>query len=141
MRSTPASRAAATTQSTMRRPRIGCRCFGVALFMRVPSPPAITTAARSSAMSAKSGWGARIRTWDHGTKTRCLTTWLRPRASTTLAALEEKQAERDEGEDDDDHDESGENDVARGDDDRRAELRRGEQPRELVEEARARPLG
>ncbi len=23
-------------------------------------------------------WGARIRTWDHGTKTRCLTTWLRP---------------------------------------------------------------
>ena len=26
----------------------------------------------------KYGWGARIRTWDHGTKTRCLTTWLRP---------------------------------------------------------------
>ena len=25
------------------------------------------------------GWGARIRTWDRGTKTRCLTTWLRPR--------------------------------------------------------------
>ena len=24
------------------------------------------------------GWGARIRTWDRGTKTRCLTTWLRP---------------------------------------------------------------
>ena len=24
------------------------------------------------------GWGARIRTWDHGTKTRCLTTWPRP---------------------------------------------------------------
>ena len=23
-------------------------------------------------------WGARIRTWDRGTKTRCLTTWLRP---------------------------------------------------------------
>src|SRR5207247_2465437 len=22
------------------------------------------------------GWGARIRTWDRGTKTRCLTTWL-----------------------------------------------------------------
>ena len=29
----------------------------------------------------KSGWGARIRTWDHGTKTRCLTAWPRPRAS------------------------------------------------------------
>src|SRR5262245_46278722 len=24
------------------------------------------------------GWGARIRTWDGGTKTRCLTAWLRP---------------------------------------------------------------
>src|SRR5262245_38819070 len=24
------------------------------------------------------GWGARIRTWGRGTKTRCLTTWLRP---------------------------------------------------------------
>src|SRR5262249_12915129 len=23
-------------------------------------------------------WGARIRTWDRGTKTRCLTSWLRP---------------------------------------------------------------
>src|SRR4249919_832701 len=31
------------------------------------------------------GWGARIRTWDHGTKTRCLTAWLRPRASGHLA--------------------------------------------------------
>ena len=27
------------------------------------------------------GWGARIRTWDHGTKTRCLTAWLRPIAA------------------------------------------------------------
>ena len=27
---------------------------------------------------AVGGWGARIRTWDHGTKTRCLTTWPRP---------------------------------------------------------------
>ena len=26
------------------------------------------------------GWGARIRTWDGGTKTRCLTAWLRPNA-------------------------------------------------------------
>ena len=24
------------------------------------------------------GWGARIRTWDHETKTRCLTTWPHP---------------------------------------------------------------
>src|SRR4029077_16650589 len=28
----------------------------------------------------RNGWGARIRTWDRGTKTRCLTTWLRPTA-------------------------------------------------------------
>ena len=27
-------------------------------------------------------WGARIRTWDRGTKTRCLTTWLRPKKRT-----------------------------------------------------------
>jgi hypothetical protein len=27
------------------------------------------------------GWGARIRTWDGGTKTRCLTTWPRPIAA------------------------------------------------------------
>ena len=24
------------------------------------------------------GWGARIRTWDAGTKNRCLTTWPHP---------------------------------------------------------------
>ena len=29
---------------------------------------------------SRNGWGARIRTWDRGTKTRCLTTWLRPTA-------------------------------------------------------------
>jgi hypothetical protein len=28
--------------------------------------------------SCHQNWGARIRTWDRGTKTRCLTTWLRP---------------------------------------------------------------
>ena len=32
--------------------------------------------------SAEDGWGARIRTWDHGTKTRCLTTWPRPSVRT-----------------------------------------------------------
>jgi hypothetical protein len=29
----------------------------------------------------KCGWGARIRTWDHGTKTRCLTAWPRPNSA------------------------------------------------------------
>ena len=38
-------RAASTIQSTIRRPRIGCRCLGVAERMRVPRPPAMTTAA------------------------------------------------------------------------------------------------
>src|SRR5205823_1750217 len=32
-------------------------------------------------------WGARIRTWDRGTKTRCLTTWLRPTNDISLAVL------------------------------------------------------
>ena len=38
-------RAASTIQSTIRRPRIGCRCLGIAERMRVPRPPAMTTAA------------------------------------------------------------------------------------------------
>ena len=45
--SAPSGRAASTTQSTIRRPSSGCRCFGAAERIRVPSPPAITTAARS----------------------------------------------------------------------------------------------
>src|SRR5262245_35409931 len=98
------------TQSTIRRPSSGWRCFGVALFMRVPIPPAITTAARDFAMSGKSGWGARIRTWDHGTKTRCLTAWLRPRALTMLPPLEQQEAKRDEGKDDDENEEDGADD-------------------------------
>ena len=36
------------------------------------------------AVSWKTGWGARIRTWDHGTKIRCLTTWPRPIGSATV---------------------------------------------------------
>ena len=77
--SAPASRAASITQSTTRRPSSGCRCFGTDDRMRVPSPPAITTAARLFVgVTSVDGWGARIRTWDRGTKTRCLTTWLRP---------------------------------------------------------------
>ena len=40
-------------------------------------------AARSDRASwtSSDGWGARIRTWDRGTKTRCLTAWLRPTAA------------------------------------------------------------
>ena len=61
-----------------RRPSSGWRCFGVDERMRVPSPAAMTTAASRRIDHGSDGWGARIRTWDRGTKTRCLTTWLRP---------------------------------------------------------------
>src|SRR5262249_1875070 len=58
------------------------------------------------------GWGARIRTWDRGTKTRCLTTWLRPIGASILfrtlvvLALGEEVDERDDG-DDRDRDDGG----------------------------------
>ena len=45
--SAPSGRTASTTQSTRRRPSSGCRCFGVADFIREPRPAAMTTAARS----------------------------------------------------------------------------------------------
>src|SRR4051794_14431452 len=40
----------------------------------------IAGSSAAGAMLQTSGWGARIRTWDGGTKTRCLTAWLRPNA-------------------------------------------------------------
>src|SRR6266545_1128975 len=61
-------------------------------------------------------WGARIRTWDRGTKTRCLTTWLHPTAGSLSAPgvreeickgddregydCNDRQEPEDEGEDD-----------------------------------------
>ena len=51
----PSGRAASSTQSTIRRPRIGCRCFGVDERMRVPSPPAITTAAIEVSVTGRLG--------------------------------------------------------------------------------------
>ena len=38
----------------------------------------MTTAESLVSLAIYEGWGARIRTWGRGTKTRCLTTWLRP---------------------------------------------------------------
>src|SRR5919108_1836652 len=46
--SAPSGRTASTTQSTRRRPSNGCRCFAVEDFIRVPRPPASTTAASPS---------------------------------------------------------------------------------------------
>ena len=43
--------------------------------------------------SGHRGWGARIRTWDHGTKTRCLTTWPRPRARSSCHSLPDRTDE------------------------------------------------
>src|SRR5205807_4493525 len=128
IRSTPACCAACTTQSTIRRPSSGCRCFGVALFMRVPRPPAITTAASGFAMSGEDDWGARIRTWDHGTKTRCLTTWPRPRATGTLAAVAEEIHEPEDGEDHDGHEHGPVHDPGEDDADHRQQLKGGEDP-------------
>ena len=42
----------------------------------------------------RDGWGARIRTWDRGTKTRCLTTWLRPTVNVLLPKIGRKTAAR-----------------------------------------------
>ena len=87
-------RAVSSTQSTIRRPRSGWRCFGVAERMRVPRPAAMTIAERRSGVVHREGWGARIRTWGRGTKTRCLTTWLRPTAGPILARRLLRRARR-----------------------------------------------
>src|SRR5438067_58478 len=136
-RPTPASSAVRTTQSTIRRPSTGCRCFGVALLMRVPRPPAITTAARSFDMSGENGWGARIRTWDHGTKTRCLTTWPRPTGPGILAAVEEEIDEPDDREDDHGHDHGPLHDPGENHGDHGQQLRGREDPEHLAHDVRA----
>ena len=82
--SAPSGRAASTIQSTIRRPRIGCRCLGVAESIACPPASGHDDGCELGAGFGHGrhvGWGARIRTWDHGTKTRCLTTWPRPSES------------------------------------------------------------
>src|SRR5579884_341088 len=141
IRSIPASRAAAITQSTIRRPSSGCRCFGVALFMRVPRPPAMTTAARSaisapSAMAGAPGFEPGIA----GPKPAALPLGYAPLrfGSWSLPPVAEEQEEGDERERDDRDDHAPDDDE--GDDrrDHRDDLRRGEDPRELAERIRAR---
>ena len=84
------------------------------------------------------GWGGRIRTSGHGTKTRCLTTWLRPRAGTDgayLAASEDDVGEHDNGRRDDRDHEHGDNDEGDERNHDRQRLRDGRRPGDL-----ARPL-
>src|SRR5262245_56039071 len=52
----PRGRTAATTQSTSLRPSSGWRCFGLADFIRVPRPAAITTAASSPDITGAPGF-------------------------------------------------------------------------------------
>src|SRR5882762_5734436 len=83
-------------------------------------------------MSDRDDWGARIRTWDHGTKTRCLTTWPRPRATGTLAAVEEEIHKPEDGKDHDGHDHGPFHDPGEDDPDHGQELRGSEDPQDLA---------
>ena len=52
-----------------------------------PDPHGAVSVSLIAPVDEEGGWGARIRTWDHGTKTRCLTTWPRPRAGAVILPL------------------------------------------------------
>src|SRR5581483_7376546 len=95
-----------------------------------------------SVMSAIGDWGARIRTWDHGTKTRCLTTWPRPRAPPTLTAIGEDVEQGHEREDHHRDDRRPEDDEGEDGGERGEELRDREDPRDLMAAVGARsPAG
>src|SRR5262249_27207025 len=104
---------------------------------------------RARCAHVESGWGARVRTWDRRTKTRCLTTWLRPissrlveykqllRAPARLVrAVVQQQVERDHPEDTGQH--KGDSRDREGHDrrDNCEGLRDGEHPGALPREAR-----
>ena len=82
--SAPSGRAVSTIQSTIRRPEDRVQ---VLRRRRAHARPAASGhddgCERGSGFGhgRHVGWGARIRTWDHGTKTRCLTAWPRPSES------------------------------------------------------------
>ena len=66
----------------------GCRCFGSdgAHAGAQPCGHHGGCDRRLGHGGVDDGWGARIRTWDRGTKTRCLTAWLRPTAGASIGA-------------------------------------------------------
>src|SRR5487761_993952 len=138
IRATPASRAAAITQSTMRRPRSGCRCFGVALFMRVPRPPASTTAARSSAMCQLKMAGAPgFEPGITGPKPVALPLGHAPSGVGILAPVREDEEQGDEREQAHEHDRRPEDDEGENGRNHGQKLRYGENPRGLMERVRA----
>src|SRR5262249_47794740 len=95
---------------------------------------------RHGRLDAGGCWGARIRTWDRGTKTRCLTAWLRPTAPEYRegsAALGEEDEERREGEQRDDGDRHDLQDPERQGHEQDEQLRCSEDPRHLADRVRA----
>jgi hypothetical protein len=62
--------------------RTGEKAAEFAVNSAVPSKAEI-----NSISTTYGGWGARIRTWDHGTKARCLTAWPRPNSRREDALL------------------------------------------------------
>src|SRR3954454_3452822 len=133
---TPASRAACTTQSTSRRPSSGCRCFGVALFIRVPRPAAITTAVTSFVMGSGKSWLGRqdsnLGSRDQNPLPYRLAT---PQGTArSLPAVEEEVDEAEHREDDDGHDHGPFDDPGEDHADHRQELGGGEDPEHLADE-------
>src|SRR4051794_31957204 len=134
----PTSRAACTTQSTMRRPSSGCRCFGVALFMRVPRPPAITTAARSSAMGQvmKVAGAPGFEPGITGPKPVALPLGHAPSRGRMLPAVGEDEEKGDRSEDAGGEDGRPEQDEGENGSQDREQLRGREDPRGLPEGVR-----
>src|SRR5207244_9215657 len=90
--STPSGRTASTAQSARRRPSRGWRCFGVADFIRVPCPAAMTTAASRPVKAGAPGFEPGIA----GPKPAALPLGYAPELGT--AEVREKADKSDAGE-------------------------------------------
>src|SRR3954471_22467644 len=131
--SAPVGCTAATTQSTRRRPSSGCKCFGVADFIRVPRPAAMITAARSGIKLGRqdSNLGSR----DQNPLPYHLATPHQIHGEERLGALSvvgEEVRESDQRKADDDHNRHQLQDEGKDDHEDREHLRRGCDPRELA---------
>src|SRR5712691_7333363 len=98
--SAPASRPAAITQSTIRRPSSGCRCFGVADRIRVPRPPAMTTAASGELIRSEMAGAPVFEPGIAGPKPAALPLGYAPGIQNfSLSAVGENQDQRDDRQD------------------------------------------